>query len=81
MSDFMRWYVPVCRLMLDIKAGGGAGRAVVACSRVNMRVVVLWGLLVLLQLQTLVGGHALGRPASSASELDQLQVQTGAYTL
>ncbi|XP_075902075.1 natriuretic peptides A [Nelusetta ayraudi] len=38
-----------------------------------MRMVVLWGLLVLLQLQTLVGGHTLGRPASSASELDQLQ--------
>lgn len=31
MSDFMCWYVPVCRLMSDIKADGGAGRAVVAC--------------------------------------------------
>lgn len=46
-----------------------------------MRMVVLWGLLVLLQLQTLVGGHTLGRPASSASELDQLQVRTDTDTL
>lgn len=40
-----------------------------------MRMVVLWGLLVLMQLQTLVSGHTLGRSASSASELDQLQVR------
>lgn len=40
-----------------------------------MRMVVLWGLLVLLQLQLLVSGHTLGRTSSSASELDQLQVR------
>lgn len=49
--------------------------------RVDMRMVVLWGLLVLLQLQVLVSGHTLGRTASSASELDQLQVLTRTDTL
>lgn len=38
-----------------------------------MRIVVLWGLLVLLCQHTLVSGHILGRP-SSASDLAQLEV-------
>ncbi|XP_029974873.1 natriuretic peptides A [Salarias fasciatus] len=37
-----------------------------------MSPVVLWGLLVLLCQQTLVGGHVLGRP-SSAGDLTQLK--------
>lgn len=70
-------------LQLDIRASGGAGPTVVAYSSkrgADMRMVVLWGLLVLLQLQTLVSGHALGQRASSTSELNQLQVRINTYT-
>lgn len=75
MGDFMCWYVAAAGYKSQWRCRSHCGCRE-SQKRVVMRMVVLWGLLVLLQLQTLVSGHTLGRPASSASDLDQLQVRT-----